>query len=308
MRACKCPNCGAQLKVIDDDREFMFCEYCGTRVDLADYRTVHTEHIIDEAKVKDAEAKIKNAEAKAKHAEAKMKKAEAFSRFADAFASPFEAARDKRLAEEAMERQLKEEARIQQEKAKEANAHFKLSLIVLAGKAFQYIGKHPKETLTAFAIIIVIVSGASFFSNVNAEHKASSTAARIEMGEVQYPEISSTTVDYRDIQKELRDAGFTNITLIPVHDLRATEYYRENRIIEVTVDGAPTPKKNGWYSADVPIIIKYHMLQDGVTANSSTIDGLRDAASDAQDIFEDALDSAVDSLLSSLSDASTKER
>lgn len=300
MRACKCPNCGANLKA-DDDREFMFCEFCGTRVDLVDYRTVHTEHIIDEAKVKDAEARIKTAEAKAKHAEA-------FSHIADAFASPFEAARDKRLAEEAMERQLKEEARIRREKAKEANAHFKLGLLTLTGKAFQYIGKYPKETLTAFAIILAICFGASFVHNINAEHKAASTATRIEMGEAQYPEISSLTVDCRDVQKELRDAGFTNIALIPVHDLRATEYYKENRIIEITVDGAPTPKKNGWYAADVPIVIKYHMLQDGVSANSSTIDGLKDAASDAQDILEDTLNSAVDSFLSSLSDTNSKGR
>ena len=55
MRACKCPNCGANLKVTDDDREFMYCEYCGARIDLADRRTVHTEHIIDDAKIKNAE-------------------------------------------------------------------------------------------------------------------------------------------------------------------------------------------------------------------------------------------------------------
>lgn len=55
MRACTCPNCGAQLKVDNDDREFIYCEFCGTRIDLVDRRTVHTEHIIDDAKIKNAE-------------------------------------------------------------------------------------------------------------------------------------------------------------------------------------------------------------------------------------------------------------
>lgn len=299
MRACKCPNCGANLKA-DDDREFMFCEYCGARIDLVDRRTVHTEHIIDEAKIKDAEAKIKNAEAKAKNAET-------FSRIAGVFTSPFEAAHNKRLAEEARERQLQEEARIQREKAKEAQANFAIFLVASAGNAFRYIGKHPKETLVALAIIIAIGSGASFVGNINADLKAASTAARIETGEVQYPSIDSLTVDYRDIQKALRDAGFTNIALVPVYDLRPTEYYRENRIIELTVDGAPTPKKGDWYASNVPIVIKYHLLKEGAVANSSTIDGLRDAASDAQDVLKDALNSAADSLLDSFPNSDSKK-
>lgn len=293
MRACKCPNCGANLNFDEAPNNYVYCQYCGTKIDLLDQRTMHTEHIIDDAKLKDAEAKMKNAET--------------FSRVADIFASPFEAARDKRLAEEAMERQLKEEARIQREKASEARANFAIFFVTSIGKAFRYIGKHPKDTIVALAIIVAVGSGASFAGNVYTAHKAASTAARMEMGEVQYPDISSSTVDYRDIQKALRDAGFTNISLVPVRDLRPTEYYRENRIVEVTVDGAPTAKKNDWYSANTPIVIKYHALKEGAVANSSTVDALADAASDAQDALEDAFDSAVESLLGSLSDSKSRK-
>lgn len=287
MRACKCPNCGANLSVIDDDREFMFCEYCGVRVDLVDQRTVHTEHFVDDAEVKRAEAKIKSAEAK-------VKKAEAFSNIADAFASPFRAAQDRRLAEESRERQLKQEARIQKDKARVARSHFWLSLIRYAGKAFRYMGKHPKETLIAFAVLIIISSGVSFIGDAHTERTAASIAARIESGEAQYPDSHISSEDYRDYLKVLRDAGFTNISLVPVHDLRPTEYYKENRLIEITVDGAPTPKKGAWYSNDVPIVIKYHLLKEGAVANSSTLDAFGDALSDTQKIIEETLDSFQD--------------
>ena len=31
-RTVKCPSCGAELTVKDDNRDFMFCEFCGTKV------------------------------------------------------------------------------------------------------------------------------------------------------------------------------------------------------------------------------------------------------------------------------------
>lgn len=46
-RTVKCPSCGAELTMKDDNRDFMFCEYCGTKVDMIDSRVEH--HIVDEA-------------------------------------------------------------------------------------------------------------------------------------------------------------------------------------------------------------------------------------------------------------------
>ena len=37
-RTVKCPNCGGELTVKDENRDFMFCEYCGTKVRLDDYQ------------------------------------------------------------------------------------------------------------------------------------------------------------------------------------------------------------------------------------------------------------------------------
>ena len=62
----KCPNCGAPTQV-DMSRAFCFCQYCGTKM-LIDKETIHikdTKHIIDEAKIREAEAleRIKTTEA-----------------------------------------------------------------------------------------------------------------------------------------------------------------------------------------------------------------------------------------------------
>lgn len=48
-RTVKCPSCGAELTVKDNSRDFMFCEYCGTKVRLDDYQETH--RYVNEAEV-----------------------------------------------------------------------------------------------------------------------------------------------------------------------------------------------------------------------------------------------------------------
>lgn len=51
-RTVKCPGCGADLTVKDDNREFMFCEFCGTKVRLDDYQ--ETYRFVDEARIQES--------------------------------------------------------------------------------------------------------------------------------------------------------------------------------------------------------------------------------------------------------------
>lgn len=44
LKAVKCPSCGGDL-YLDDDREFGFCQFCGTKVML--HETVHVKHQLD---------------------------------------------------------------------------------------------------------------------------------------------------------------------------------------------------------------------------------------------------------------------
>jgi acetyl-CoA carboxylase beta subunit len=51
-RTVKCPSCGAELTVKDENRDFMFCEYCGTKVRLDDYQETH--RFVDEARIQES--------------------------------------------------------------------------------------------------------------------------------------------------------------------------------------------------------------------------------------------------------------
>lgn len=70
-RTVKCPSCGAELTVKDDNRDFMFCEFCGTKVRLDDYR--ETYRYVDEAEVQrvkaEKELELKRMEAYTKREE-----------------------------------------------------------------------------------------------------------------------------------------------------------------------------------------------------------------------------------------------
>ncbi len=54
MRSFFCTNCGANLTIQEDNRDFSFCQYCGTKIMLDDYRSTH--RVVDEAKIVQAEA------------------------------------------------------------------------------------------------------------------------------------------------------------------------------------------------------------------------------------------------------------
>ena len=52
MKAFICPNCGSNLTLDDTDRDFAFCQYCGTKILLSE-RHEDTKRIIDEAKIEE---------------------------------------------------------------------------------------------------------------------------------------------------------------------------------------------------------------------------------------------------------------
>ena len=78
MRRFNCPSCDANLTIEDDNCDFAFCNYCGARIMLDDFRSTHrrvTEHrYIDETEIFQAEAqkavelkKLENERKQAEH-------------------------------------------------------------------------------------------------------------------------------------------------------------------------------------------------------------------------------------------------
>lgn len=272
MWTAKCPKCGAKLQFEDNTAQIIRCPSCGVQVRInvnVNYsysKSEHTEHIVDDAKIKVAE----NA-----------------SRVIDLFASPIEERRSKkkaeeeriqREAEEAERRRKEQEARdaeedrIYQEWASaQREKHARQAGRAIA-KGINYYRANKKKCLISAALIVALLIGGSVYGS--AAHKHSQelavhqaelarlkdeeiAASHLAMGEAKMPDFSEDD-DARDIMKKLRDAGFTNVVDQPKHDLILGNNHSQYEIIEVTVDGAPSFTKGAWYQLDTEIVVSYH--------------------------------------------------
>lgn len=74
MKKIKCPSCGANLALQEDNRECAFCEYCGAKISLDD--TYSTHRVVDDARLEKVEAEqtIKHLELTEKQEAEKEKK------------------------------------------------------------------------------------------------------------------------------------------------------------------------------------------------------------------------------------------
>lgn len=280
-----CPECGAKLLAEDTSVDSATCPYCGAQVRAnvnVNYnfnysKSEHTEHIVDDAKIKAAE----NA-----------------SRVIDLFASPIEERRAKKKAEEErIQREAEEADRLRKEQeardAEEARIykewastqrekHARQAGRAIA-KGINYYKANKKKCLIAFALVIALLAGGNIYSSASKRHAQELAAHRAElarleeerianshlaMGEVKMPDISRSG-DYRNVVKQLKNAGFINVNAVGKGDLLLGILDTENDIIEITVDGAPEFETDIWYAMDVPIVITYHSFYSSQSVSST---------------------------------------
>ena len=280
-----CPECGAKLLAEDTSVDSATCPYCGAQVRAnvnVNYnfnysKSEHTEHIVDDAKIKAAE----NA-----------------SRVIDLFASPIEERRAKKKAEEErIQREAEEADRLRKEQeardAEEARIykewastqrekHARQTGRAIA-KGINYYKANKKKCLIAFALVIALLAGGNIYSSASKRHAQELAAHRAElarleeerianshlaMGEVKMPDISRSG-DYRNVVKQLKNAGFINVNAVGKGDLLLGILDTENDIIEITVDGAPEFETDIWYAMDVPIVITYHSFYSSQSVSST---------------------------------------
>lgn len=280
-----CPECGAKLLAEDTSVDSATCPYCGAQVRVnvnVNYnfnysKSEHTEHIVDDAKIKAAE----NA-----------------SRVINIFASPFEERRAKKKAEEErIQREAEEAERLRKEQevrdaeeariykewaSKQREKHARQAGRAIA-KGINYYKANKKKCLIAFALVIALLAGGNIYSSASKKHAQELAAHRAElarleeerianshlaMGEVKMPDISRSG-DYRNVVKQLKDAGFINVNAVGKGDLLLGILDTENDIIEITVDGAPEFETDIWYAMDVPIVITYHSFYSSQSASST---------------------------------------
>lgn len=263
MWSAKCPKCGAKILLEDANAKVIQCASCGAQVRVninVNYnysKSEHTEHIVDDAKVKAAEAA---------------------NRFVGIFAAPFE----EHHAKKEHQRRMQEEAqRAQEEQAREWRRQAREDAQRRAEwceenvpKAAHYAVNHKQEILLAIIVVILLLLSIGGFltklSDRNAKRAADSLAARAAAGEAQLP-ASHFSGDYRTALRDLKQAGFTNVSAEGAGDLYLGFLNKENDIIEVTVDGAPDFTQGDWYPNDVPIVISYHSFAKSTADSKAAV-------------------------------------
>ena len=82
-------------------------------------------------------------------------------------------------------------------------------------------------------------------------------------GEVAVPASASDYKyeNYKDVQKDLEDAGFTNITTEILYDI-VLGWTEEGEVKSVSIDGRTDYDKGEVFNMDAPIVITYHMKEE----------------------------------------------
>lgn len=247
-----CPECSKQLAVSDMSRKFAICPYCGAQVKIninVNYnfnysKSEHTEHIVDEAKIKNAEN---------------------VNRVIGVFTAPFE---EHRRAQEAQEHRIQEEQeriRAEQRERKEKIMHGQYSFKEML---VDFMQSRQGKGVLCFALaillsLVMMVWGAWMEENkahqarLDALEQEKQYAAHLALNQGQIPEFDSST-DARTFVRDAKSHGFVNVTSEAVPDLVFGINNKEYEIIEVLVDGAPDYSPSTWYPLDTDIVVRYH--------------------------------------------------
>lgn len=224
MRTCNCPNCNANLTIDDKDREFAFCQYCGTKIMLDDYRSTH--RVVDEAKIKQAEIdrEIRLRELKIKEAQMNQKN------------------------------QLRKVlTRIW------IGSIFAVALLcVIVWLIGGRDGGFDAVTCLFFVGGPVVGGGAYLIFKVLPDKDTDKELLRsggIKLPKSIFPYDEET---FATVESALRSAGFVNVSTINMHDVTLGLIQKPNLVESITINGEKVEHGGRVYVPTVPIVITYH--------------------------------------------------
>ena len=231
MRACFCPNCGASLKFEDDNRDFGFCQFCGAKIMLDDYRSTH--RVVDEARIHEDETN-----------------------------------RMIRLRE--MEMEEKEWNELKEKHEQKHKIALKAYCIEICGLTisiiffmlFKFSDTLGLIGVNGFFLILLAVSVTVCIDNENQENIKKLTQARFSNKIIfDFEAGNYIKKDYQIIYNKISLLGFKNITLINLKDLNTKIFIKPDTVFTVTINGI-FPRKGEWYDPNDEVEIKYHGLKN----------------------------------------------
>lgn len=224
MKKLTCPNCNANLDIEDDNRDFAFCQYCGAKIMLDDYRV--TQRIIDDAKIKQTEYE-----------------------------------REIRLKE--LELQEKEAAQKQHTQKILTRIWLGASILVvvicLGVWLFDRSDGGWSSLLILFYVGIPVIGGGGYFIFKFLPEKENEKR-EIANGGIRFPEsvFPYKEKTYTVVENAIKSAGFTNVTLVNMHDVTLGLLKKPNVVESIEVNGVSLMDGGKVYSPSVPISIIYH--------------------------------------------------
>ena len=220
----KCPECGASLP-IEEGRTQVFCSYCGTKVIVTNDNEYIYRHI-DEAGVKQAETD-----------------------------------RMIRL------RQLELEEAQAQQNAKLRSTLMKIwipvsGIIILIGLGLMFFGGDmgPIYGFDFLAFVRGPIVGGGAYLIFKHIPERENDKVKLQNGGIRFPKGLEpfTEKNFEVIQSALRNAGFTNISCINMHDLTFGILQKPGKVEKITVDGKDITAGGKVYMSNIPITITYH--------------------------------------------------
>lgn len=215
----KCPECGASLP-IEEGRTQVFCSYCGTKV-LVTNENEHIYRHIDEAGIKQAET------------------------------DRMVRMRELDLAE------------------RSSSNRKTLTIVWLVATAIMLIVSIvmmvlPDSDVGLTGILLLeltvglAIGGGVLIFKVLPEKE--NEKVLIQSGGIRFPKDLEpfSEKNYEVIMSSLRNAGFTNISCINLHDLTFGILQKPGKIEKITVDGKEVTSGGKVYMPSVPITITYH--------------------------------------------------
>lgn len=223
MRTCKCPNCNATLTIEDESRDFAFCQYCGAKIMLDDYRS--TQRIVDEAKIKQIEYE-----------------------------------REIRLKELALQEKQNEQKQRSRKILIDLwlIASAIVVIIVLGLGFFNEMGITAAFGAAFFLGGPIIGGGGVFIFKTLPEKEYEQK--EIANGGIRFPKsvFPYDEKPYTVVENAISSAGFTNVKSVNMHDLTFGLLQKPSMVDSITVNGEDITSGGKIYRSNVPIVITYH--------------------------------------------------
>lgn len=222
MRSAMCPSCGANVIIKKDNREFCFCEYCGAKILLDDYRSTH--RVVDEAKLKQIESEHIF---RMRELELEEKSRQKFETLTNILIKIW----------------------------------MVITLLVIVGAVISgLVGDGVMDAAVVLFYIggPVVGGGAYLIFKVLPERELNKAISK--RGGIKFPKSLEpfTEQHFETAVTILKNAGLTDVSSVNLHDVKIGLFQKVGNVESVVIDGKSIQSGGKTYFPSTKIIIKYH--------------------------------------------------